>query len=227
MTPEQTEILAIIHTLNPQWGRTTRPCICGGSGWHSEWVKCPDCKGRGYQFREWFPCPKNGKGCDGREYDLGGTVCDGCDGEGRIPDTEGLAAISEAVVAWTLDGCHFAPSSEWFSDFKNCRDDYDNDAPLQQWNNRHNQPWCESLEAHVAAYQQQPPEGDELLRLVKGLLDANGYDWGILSTLGLHGRYYSADVTDLSVKSTDYIDADTELAALLSACRAASKIGGE
>lgn len=236
MTPEQTETLAIIHAIDASWGRTTRPCeTCGGDGAHSVreghgessgWSRpCPDCNGRGYQWREWLQCER----CRyDRRRDDPRYTCAECGKSHRIPDTEGLAVIAEAVssVFWYSQerGHVYRLGGDLIADNNYIRVTcLEYMSWLWIWNNRHNQPWCSQLEAHVANFQQQPPEGDELLGLVKGLLREAKIDVDL--SLEYDGECHAV-LLSCGERIGPSASADTELVALLSAVKAA-KIGGE
>ena len=94
--------------------------------------------------------------------------------------------------------------------------------PFATWDNRHGQPWQTAIESHVREYRAPVDllanDGRELKRILR---EAR-CEWGSVFTLG-HGikpDYYSADVMN-GPREIDYVDADTEAAALYAAAVAA------
>lgn len=168
--PETMKDQEIITSFKPYWGRAVN---ADGS------------------FREWLPCDHKGLFMQRHKFvkwrddsDNGGPECQHCHaprvnhceclGTGGIPDPE-REIIAEAVG-------HFhdvTDDAQFVADFRdlNQGDPWRADAEVVAWGNRHGQPWCEPLEAHVRAYRRPVPDlvSDEGCLLLKRLLREKGH----------------------------------------------------
>ena len=153
------------------WGRAVRECqnaICddGYVGYpkYRTFTVCDTCNGNGVVFREWRECPE----CDGGKrrmgHPSGQPSCSRCNGERRVPDTEGREIIAEAVTQWA-----YALSNRERLDWLNSVLASSRRSSLSMWDMRDGTEWQSALEAHVRDYQRPlpdltTPEGCEWLK---------------------------------------------------------------